>query len=57
MIYFQRSLKEQVHNLLYESLAMFGILGLGDRESLQFTPHEKDYETLDCGTKLYRRIR
>jgi len=57
MIYFQRSLQEQVHNLLYESLAMFGILGLGSKESLQFTPHEKDYETLECGTKLYRRIR
>jgi chemotaxis protein methyltransferase CheR len=56
MIYFQRPLQERVHTLLYGSLAMFGVLGLGSKESLQLTPHQRDYEPLDCGTKLYRRI-
>jgi chemotaxis protein methyltransferase CheR len=57
MIYFTRGLQARVHNLLYESLAMFGILGLGSKETLQFTTHEKDYEQLSAGCKIYRRIR
>lgn len=56
MIYFSRPLQQRVHNLLYESLAMFGILGIGGKESLHSTPHEKAYETLDREAKLYRRI-
>jgi chemotaxis protein methyltransferase CheR len=55
MIYFARSLQHRVHHLLYESLDRFGILALGSKESLQFTPHEKDYEPLKCGWKLFRR--
>ena len=57
MIYFKKPLQHRVHELLHDSLAMFGILGLGSKETLQFTPYEKDYEQLECGWKLYRRIR
>jgi chemotaxis protein methyltransferase CheR len=57
MIYFTKPLQQRVHQLIYESLAMFGILGIGSKETLQFTPHEKDYEQLQTGAKLYRRIR
>jgi len=57
MIYFTKPLQQRVHQLLYESLSMFGILGIGSKETLQFTPHEKDYEQLGVGSKLYRRIR
>lgn len=57
LIYFNQSLQERVHKLLYESLGMFGILGLGHQESLKFTPHEKHYEQLEGVQKLYRRIR
>jgi len=56
MIYFNKSLQERVHNLLHQSLIMFGILGLGNKESLRFTSHERHYEELDKGEKLYRRI-
>ena len=56
MIYFAKPLQQRVHNLLYESLAMFGILGLGSKENIQFTPHERDYEQMASGYKLYRRI-
>jgi len=35
---------------------MFGVLGLGSKESLQFMPHEKQYEQLNPAAKLYRRI-
>lgn len=57
MIYFNRTLQNRVHNLLYESLAMFGILALGSKETLQFTPYETAYEQLAAGCKIYRRIR
>jgi chemotaxis protein methyltransferase CheR len=56
LIYFNQSLQERVHKLLYESLTRFGVLGLGRQESLNFTPHEHHYEALDKREKLYRRI-
>ncbi|HEV7374133.1 MAG TPA: protein-glutamate O-methyltransferase CheR [Pyrinomonadaceae bacterium] len=57
MIYFNKSLQERVHNLIYESLSMFGIFGLGNKESLKFTPREAFYEQLDDQDKLYRKVR
>jgi chemotaxis protein methyltransferase CheR len=56
MIYFNKTLQANVHELLYESLAIFGVLGLGDAESLKFTPHEQHYEEIVSGERLYRRI-
>jgi chemotaxis protein methyltransferase CheR len=56
MIYFNRGLQERTHSLFHASLAMFGILGLGSRESLRFMPHEHMYEPLVAGEKLYRRV-
>ncbi|HEY0006007.1 MAG TPA: protein-glutamate O-methyltransferase CheR [Pyrinomonadaceae bacterium] len=57
MIYFNKTLQERVHNLIYESLSMFGFLGLGNKESLKFTPHEALYEKLDQRDKLYRKVK
>ena len=57
LIYFNKLLQERVHKLLYESLCMFGVLGIGHQESLRFTLYEKDYEDLEGHEKLYRRIR
>jgi chemotaxis protein methyltransferase CheR len=57
MIYFQKPLQQRVHQLLYDSLGTFGILGLGSKETIQFTPHAKDYEPLEASSKLYRRVR
>jgi len=56
MIYFNRGLQERTHRLLLQSLGMFGILGLGSRESLRFMPQEHFYEPLVPNEKLYRRI-
>jgi len=56
LIYFDKVLQKRVHNLFYDSLVMFGVLGLGRQESVKFTPHETDYEELERGEKLYRRI-
>jgi len=57
MIYFNKNLQERVHNLLYNSLTMFGVFGLGNKESLKFTPREHAYEHLNSGDKLYRKVR
>ena len=56
MIYFSKPLQDRVHHLLYDSLARFGVLGIGSKETLQFTPHERDFEQLEVGSRLYRRI-
>src|SRR6266542_3401620 len=37
MIYFDRALQSRVHRLFYESLVTFGVLGLGHKESIQFS--------------------
>ncbi|HWN23125.1 MAG TPA: protein-glutamate O-methyltransferase CheR [Gaiellaceae bacterium] len=57
MIYFDRSLQDHVHRLFYESLATFGILALGQKETVKFSPHETHYEELDADERLYRKVR
>jgi chemotaxis protein methyltransferase CheR len=57
MIYFDTTLQNRVHDLFYESLARFGILGLGRKEAITFTPHAEDYEPLDVDERLYRRVK
>jgi chemotaxis protein methyltransferase CheR len=56
MIYFNSQLQAHVHHLLHESLVMFGILGLGAKETMKFSPHESSYEEIDSVARLYRRI-
>ena len=47
LIYFGRDLQRRVHRLFYDSLARFGVLGLGQKETLRFTDLEDRYEELD----------
>jgi chemotaxis protein methyltransferase CheR len=56
MIYFNRELQNQVHDLLHRSLARLGVLGLGKKESLRFTPHEDGYQALDESERIYRKL-
>jgi chemotaxis protein methyltransferase CheR len=56
MIYFNRELQNRVHELLHKSLARLGVLGLGKKESLRFTPHEGAYQALDEPERLYRKL-
>ncbi len=56
MIYFNKDLQARVHNLLYSSLSMFGVFGLGNKESLKFTPRAAAYERLNGADKLYRKV-
>jgi len=56
MIYFNRELQNHVHELFHRSLCRLGVLGLGKKESMRFTPHEQDYDELDAGERLYRKV-
>jgi chemotaxis protein methyltransferase CheR len=56
LIYFGRPLQERVHDLFLESLARFGVLALGHKESV-VASHEDRYELIDPAEKLYRRKR
>ncbi|HEY4642380.1 MAG TPA: protein-glutamate O-methyltransferase CheR [Thermoanaerobaculia bacterium] len=57
LIYFNNTLQERVQKLFVNSLEMFGILGLGKKESVRFTSVSDCYEELDADERLYRRIK
>lgn len=57
MIYFAQPLQRHVHGLFYESLAMFGVLALGQKETIRFSPYESCFEELDAEERLYRKVR
>jgi chemotaxis protein methyltransferase CheR len=57
LIYFDKDLQERVHGLFYESLARFGILCLGAKESLKFSKYEDCYEPVSPREKIYRKVR
>jgi chemotaxis protein methyltransferase CheR len=57
MIYFGDALRGRVHQLLHDSLASFGVLGIGKKETLQFTKVADCYRELPGGVRLYRRVR
>ena len=57
MIYFDRTLQDRVHHLFYDSLMTFGVLGLGHKESIRFSPHEDSFEELDSSERLYKKVR
>ena len=56
MIYFDRTLQDHVHKLFYDSLATFGILALGHRESIAFTRYADRYEELDLDERIFRKV-
>jgi len=57
LIYFDKSLQSKVHSLFYDSLAMFGVLVLGSKETLRFMAHEECYEQMAPPEKIFRKVR
>jgi chemotaxis protein methyltransferase CheR len=55
--HFNRTMAYRVHQLLFESLVRLGILVLGSRESLRYTPHQRAYAPLPDTDGCYRRLR
>jgi chemotaxis protein methyltransferase CheR len=57
MIYFDRSLQNRVHELFYGSLVRLGILALGHKESIRFSPYADRYQELDADERIYKKRR
>lgn len=57
LIYFDKALQTRVHRLFYDSLAKFGVLALGGKETLRFSAFEERFEPLAPAEKIYRKVR
>jgi chemotaxis protein methyltransferase CheR len=57
LIYFDKSLQTRVHRLFYDSLATFGVLALGGKETLRFSAFEDCFEAVATAEKIYRKVR
>lgn len=57
MIYFDATLRRRVHQLLYDSLAHFGLLALGSKETLDNSGLEDRYSRFAPPQRLYRKER
>jgi len=57
LIYFDKTLQSKVHSLFYGSLAMFGVLVLGSKETPRFMAHEECYEQIAPPQKIFRKVR
>jgi chemotaxis protein methyltransferase CheR len=56
LLYFDQTLRERAHDLFDASLSSFGVLVLGKKEALRFTPHAPRYRELREGLRIYRRM-
>ncbi|MDR2284735.1 MAG: protein-glutamate O-methyltransferase CheR [Sphingobacterium sp.] len=57
MIYFDKELQERVLNLFYQSLALFGFLCLGTKESLYGHPIKSKFKIVDSTLNIYQKIK
>jgi chemotaxis protein methyltransferase CheR len=55
--HFNRSLVYRAHQVVFESLVRLGYLGVGTKETLRYTPHQRAYEQVDTSEQFYRRLR
>jgi chemotaxis protein methyltransferase CheR len=55
MIYFDRTLRDRVLNLLDSSLCRFGVLGIGRKESLDFSSVAGRFSEFPSKMRLYRK--
>lgn len=56
LLTYNRTLSRRIHERLYESLARFGFLCLGRKESVARTPHAAAYEELEGSSRVFRRL-
>jgi len=57
LIYFDKTLQSKVHSLFYDSLATFGVLVLGSKETLRFMAHEDAYQQIAPPEKIFRKVK
>ena len=57
MIYFNRTLANHVHQLLYESLEPAGFLCLGNSETIKFSTYEACYRQVQAEQRIYQKLK
>lgn len=57
LIYFERPLQDKVLTLFKESLIRDGFLGLGSKETIQFSSIKNDFVAVDLDNRLYQKRR
>ena len=55
MIYFDRTLQEQVHGLFVDSMVPFGVLALGRKETLAHSSRASDFYVVYETERIYRK--
>lgn len=55
LIYFNKELQNRVVSLFYDSLVNGGYLGLGSKETVQFTTKNNKFEVVDSKEKIYKK--
>jgi chemotaxis protein methyltransferase CheR len=55
MIYFDRTLQQQVHQLFLDSLVPFGVLALGRKETPVHSAHAERFDVVDDLERIYRK--
>jgi chemotaxis protein methyltransferase CheR len=56
LIYFNRGLQDRSLGLFHESLAHRGFLGLGSKETLDFSAFADRFETVSRPDRIYRKL-
>ena len=56
LIYFDKKLQDRAINLFDGSLESLGYLALGAKETLRFTPIEKNYKEIEGKEKIWRKM-
>ena len=55
LIYFNKQLQDRALGLFHESLSHRGILGLGSKESIDFSAHANHFDPLDRSERIFRK--
>lgn len=55
LIYFDRELQDHAIGLFYESLCHKGFLGLGSKETLQFSRHNQDFGSVSKKDRIFQK--
>ncbi len=56
LIYFNRKLQDRALDLFHESLSHRGFLGLGSKESIDFSAHAARFDPLDKPERIFRKL-
>jgi chemotaxis protein methyltransferase CheR len=55
LIYFNRDLQDRALGLFHESLCHRGFLGLGSKESLDFSAYARQFEAVSRPERIFRK--